>query len=130
MPDADAPPTVPRSARPCFLFACWDGPDGAALRARDLDGHLAHVEKHWRRYVVAGPLRDPGGDALVGSLFLVLADDVDDAWALMRGDPYITNGQYARVDVRHFTQSIGAAIGGKIWENADAIRPRAAGGPA
>jgi uncharacterized protein YciI len=125
---SDAPPTVPRPEGDCFLFACWDSPGSAPLRTRDLDGHLAHVEAHWRRYVVAGPMREPGGDALVGSLFLVLAPDVDAAWALMRGDPYVANGMYARIDVRHFTRSIGLAVGGKIWDSADAIRHRAAGG--
>lgn len=123
-------PTVPRADSPCFLFLCWDGHGSGPLRSRDLDGHLAHVETHWTRYVIAGPLRAPGEEALVGSMFLVLAPDLEDAWALMRGDPYVTNGQYARIEARHFTQSIGRAIGGKIWESADAIRARAAGGPA
>jgi hypothetical protein len=109
---------------------CWDGPDAAALRLRDLDGHLAHVEKHWRNYVIAGPMREPGGERLIGSLLLVLAEDEAAAWAICRGDPYFTNGQFAEVQVKHFTQSIGLAIGGKIWESADAIRARAAGGPA
>lgn len=123
-------PTVPRSPTPCFAFMCWDGPDAAELRARDLDAHLAHVERHWRSYVVAGPMRDPGGEKLVGSLLLILAQTEDEAWSICRGDPYFTNGQFASVQVKHFTQSIGLAIGGKIWENADAIRARAAGGPA
>jgi uncharacterized protein YciI len=126
---SDTPPTVPRAARACFVFACWDGPDSAARRVADLNGHLAHVERHWRRYVVAGPMRDPDGDVIVGSMFLVLADTVEDAWALMKGDPYIESGMYARIDVRHFTQAIGLAVGGKIWDSWDTIRDRAAGGP-
>jgi uncharacterized protein YciI len=112
------------------MVLCVDGPDAPALRARDLDGHLAHVERHWRRYVVAGPLREPGGQALVGSMLLVLGEDVADVMELMNQDPYMTNGQYASVTVRHFTQSIGLFVGGKIWTDADAIRHRAAGGPA
>jgi uncharacterized protein YciI len=109
---------------------CWDGPDAATLRVRDLDGHLAHVEKHWRSYVIAGPMREPGGDKLIGSLLLVLAETIDEAWSICRGDPYFTNGQFKSVEVKNFTQSIGTAIGGKIWESADALRARAAGGPA
>jgi uncharacterized protein YciI len=123
------PPTVPRASQPCFVFACWDGPQSASRRVADLDGHLAHVERHWRSYVVAGPMRDPGGEAIVGSMFLVLADTIEDAWALMKGDPYVTNGMYGRIDVHHLTQSIGLAVGGKIWDSWDAIRDRAAGGP-
>lgn len=126
---ADAPPTVARHPLQCFVFACWDGPDAHALRARDLDGHLAHVERHWRDYIIAGPLRAPGGEVLIGSMFLVLAPTLEDAWTLMHGDPYIANGQYARIEAHHLTQSIGQWIGGKVWENAEFIRHRAAGGP-
>jgi uncharacterized protein YciI len=124
-----APPTVARHRQPCFVFLCWDGPGAAALRQRDLDGHLAHVEAHWQSYVIAGPLREPGGEALIGSMFLVLADDIESAWAIMRADPYLNNGQYARVEAKHFTQSIGQWIGGKIWTDTQSIRHRAAGGP-
>jgi uncharacterized protein YciI len=108
---------------------CWDGPDAAELRVRDLDGHLAHVEKHWRRYVIAGPMREPGGTRLIGSLLLILAETAEEAWSICEGDPYFTNGQFKSVDVKHFTQSIGTAIGGKIWDSADGLRTRAAGGP-
>lgn len=121
------PPTVPRLPS-LFQFLCWDGPDSAGRRVADLDGHLAHVEANWTRYLVAGPMRAPDAEAIIGSMFLVFADTADDAWALMKGDPYITNGQYARIDVHHATASIGTAVGGKIWESADAIRHRATGG--
>jgi uncharacterized protein YciI len=114
---------------PCWAFICWDGPDAPELRVRDLDAHLAHVERNWRSYVIAGPMREPGGEKLIGSLLLILAESAEAAWSICRGDPYFTNGQFRSVEVKNFTQSIGIAIGGKIWESADAIRAGAAGGP-
>lgn len=125
---SDLPPTVPRQAQPCFVFTCRDAPGTGDLRVRHLDGHLAHVEANWRRYVVAGPLREPGTTALAGSRFLVLADSLEDAWALMRGDPYVTSGLYGAIEVDDMTLSIGLFPGGRIWESADAIRARATGG--
>lgn len=122
-------PTVARLEAPVFLVIGWDGPNSATLRQRDLDGHLQHVEAHWRAYLVAGPLREPGKEALVGSMFLVQAEDETSLKSLMDADPYFTNGQYERVEVRRFTASIGTWMGGKIWDNPDAIRHRAAGGP-
>jgi uncharacterized protein len=122
------PPTVPRQASPSFLFTCTDGPGSGPLRTEHLDGHLRHVEAHWQRYVVAGPVREPGGTALVGSVFIVLAADADEAWTLMRGDPYITCGMYASITCHDLTLSVGLFPGGKIWESADAIRHRATGG--
>ncbi len=123
------PPFVPRPEQTCYLVICRDGPDSAEPRGIHLKGHLDHVEKYWTRYVTAGPIRDPGGDALVGSVFLVLADDLEDAKALMAGDPYITSGMYETITYNEFSNSIGQYIGGKIWESAEAIAHRAAGGP-
>jgi uncharacterized protein len=121
-------PTVPRQAQPAYLFVCRDGPDAPRLRVQHLDGHLAHVEANWQRYVVAGPIKSPGTTTLNGSVFIVSAPDVEEAWALMKGDPYITSGQYSQIEVHDLTLSIGQFVGGKIWESADAIRHRATGG--
>ena len=125
----DTPPQVARLDKTCYLVICRDGPDSSAPRAAHLKGHLDHVEKYWTRYVTAGPIREPGGDALVGSVFLVLADSLADAKALMEGDPYITSGMYETITYNEISNSIGQFIGGKIWENAEAIAHRAAGGP-
>ncbi|MEL6826172.1 MAG: YciI family protein [Pseudomonadota bacterium] len=126
----ETPPHVPRLDQACYLVICRDGSGSAEPRATHLKGHLDHVEKYWTRYVTAGPIREPGGDALVGSIFLVLADDLDSAKALMEGDPYITCGMYETITYHEFSNSIGQYIGGKIWESAEAIAHRAAGGPA
>lgn len=123
------PPFVPRLDKTCYLVICRDGPGSAEPRAAHLKGHLDHVETYWTRYVTAGPIREPGGEALVGSVFLVLADDLADAKALMEGDPYITCGMYETITYNEFSNSIGQYMGGKIWESAEAIAHRAAGGP-
>jgi uncharacterized protein len=122
-------PLVARARQTCFMVCAWDGPGADALRARDLDGHLAHMEAHWQRYLIAGPLREPEGETIIGSMFLVWADSHDNVTSLMAGDPYFTNGQYRQVEVRRFVPAIGTAIGGRTWESADAIRSLAAGGP-
>lgn len=126
----ETPPFVPRLEKTCYLVICSDDANSAEPRAVHLRGHLDHVEKYWTRYVTAGPIREPGGDALVGSVFLVLADDLDDAKALMAGDPYIISGMYKTITYNEFSNSVGQYIGGKIWESAEAIAHRAAGGPA
>jgi uncharacterized protein len=124
----ETPPTVPRQTQRTFLFTCLDAPGTGPLRVQHLDGHLHHVEANWTRYVVAGPIREPGATALSGSVFIVYADDEEAAWALMRGDPYVTCGLYQTISCHDLTLSIGRYPGGKIWESADAIRSRATGG--
>lgn len=124
-------PTVQRPETPCFLILAHDGEDAdraARLRAEHLDGHLAHVETHWRRYVTAGPIRAPGEARIIGSSFLVMAETAADARALMDADPYFTCGLYGRVEVYAQTLAIGEYLGGKTWDSAEAVRHLAAGG--
>jgi uncharacterized protein len=129
VPDnANTPPTMPRQGQPTFLFVCKDGPDAPRLRAEHLDGHLRHVENNWQNYVTAGPLKAPGSSQIHGSALIVKADNLDAAWAVMNGDPYFTTGLFASIEVHDMTMSVGAYVGGKIWESADAIRHRANGG--
>lgn len=120
-------PVAPRPSQACFMFYCVDGPDAAALRERDLEQHLAHVEAHWEHYLVAGPVREPDASAFAGSLFLVYARSLEEAWRLMRRDPYFTNGQYRSIEARPFAPSIGVAIGGKTWTDPESVRRRGAG---
>ena len=122
------PPTVGRQSQPTYLFVCKDGPDAPRLRVEHLDGHLRHVEDNWEHYVTAGPLKSPGSSVIHGSALIVKADNLDAAWAIMNGDPYFNTGLFANVEVHDMTMSIGTYIGGKIWENADAVRHKANGG--
>jgi uncharacterized protein len=121
-------PTVARQSKPTFLFVCKDGPNAPTLRVTHLQGHLAHVEKNWESYVTAGPVKLPDSTAICGSVFLVLANDIDTAWAIMEGDPYMTSDLYATVEVHDMTMSIGVYPGGKLWESYEAIASRANGG--
>ena len=121
-------PTVPRAEQPCFLILARDIADAdraARLRDEHLAGHLAHVERNWRRYLTAGPIRKPGETRLTGSTFLVFADSEAEARALMEADPYFTCGLYETVEVFDQTLAVGRYLGGKIWESAEAVRARA-----
>lgn len=122
------PPTIPRQTQPTFLFVCKDGPMAKEMRLTHLEGHLHHVEKHWRSYVTAGPLKAPGSPVIHGSCLIVCADDVDQAWEIMNGDPYFTCGMFETVEVHDMTMSIGRYPGGKTWESLESVRQRANGG--
>ncbi len=115
-------PTVPRIDGTVFLVLAWDGPGSAATRDEALEGHLEYVEQHHEKYLVCGPLRNPGEDALVGSFFLVNADSAEEAEALVSGDPYVQSGMYAEIRVQEAVAAGGRFMGGVIWESAEAIR--------
>ena len=118
-------PTVPRIDSDVFLVVCHDGENSAALRQEHLDGHLEYVERNIDRYLVAGPLRAPGTEPLIGSFFLVAAKNADRAREIVAGDPYVKSGMYREVIVHTAVPAAGSLLGGVIWESADAVRDRA-----
>ena len=118
-------PTVDRVAGRAFLVLAYDGEGSAEIRDRELDGHLAYVEKHCDRYLTCGPMNNPGDPALIGSFFLVAADTEQAARNFLAGDPYVASGMYQTITVHEVTVAAGRWLGGVIWESADAIRARA-----
>ena len=119
---AEYAPTVDRVPGQTFLVLAFDADGSAEMREHDLDGHLLHIEKNIERYLAAGPLREPGGESLVGSFFLVTAEDADDAMRLLNGDPYMQSQMYADVRVLSATPAAGRWMGGVIWNSADDLR--------
>jgi uncharacterized protein YciI len=119
--------TVPRVDSDVFLVLAYDAAGSASIREKKLDGHLEYIEKHCDDYLVCGPLREPGTEPLIGSFFLVAAENADAARALVAGDPYVQSGMYKEVIVHDATVAGGRFMGGVIWESADAIRGKASG---
>ena len=115
-------PTVDRIDGDVFLITAFDGDEAAEIRERELAGHLEYMEIHCDRYLVAGPLREPGTEPLVGSFFLVSAENADDARRLVAGDPYVENGLYREINVHSAVPAAGRFMGGVIWEDVESVR--------
>ncbi|MEO0996082.1 MAG: YciI family protein [Pseudomonadota bacterium] len=126
---AEFAPTVDRMTKNVFLVVASDREDGDTGRLRDtaLEGHLEYVEKNCQRYLICGPMWSGDGATIVGSFFVVEADDEDAARALVSGDPYVDAGIYADIRVTKVTASAGRWMGGVIWESAASVRARTAG---
>ena len=118
-------PTVPRIDSDVFLVLCYDGEGSADIRERELDGHLEYVERHSDQYLVAGPLRDPGTQPLIGSFFLVAASSADEARAIVANDPYVKSGMYREIIVHSAVPAGGRFMGGVIWDSVESLRGKA-----
>jgi len=88
-----------------------DAPDSLprrqAVRPRHLERAAALLAEG--RMVLAGPFpaidsRDPGPAGFTGSLIVAEFDSLADAEAWIHADPYVTEGIFARVQVRPFKQ--------------------------
>ena len=97
-----------------FAFHCRDGENAPALRERLLDAHLAHVETNMDAIAVAGPLKD--GEATVGSLLVLRAEDAAGARALFERDPYFEAGVWQSIRCDEFRGVAGEWVGGAAWK--------------
>jgi uncharacterized protein YciI len=101
-----------------FLLHCHDAPGSARPRDEQMLAHLAWIERHQERYVVAGPAIDAAGEIRCSVLIVRGADEAD-ARALIEGDPYHRAGVWARVEVTPFRAVCGTAVGGMTWDPVD-----------
>ncbi len=101
-----------------FVYRCEDIPsqeEAAAIRSDYLADHLAYVERHLQNYAVAGPDRHGDGE-YHSSTFIVKAQTLEEADALMRGDPYVAAGLYLEVAGVEFMPVAGEWVGGLSWK--------------
>ncbi len=105
-------PTRPR--RTLYLATCHDAEGSAQPREQYMRDHLAHIERHIERFVVAGPAIDADG-CINGSILVIDAADEADARRLIEADPYWQHGAWSRVDIRRFRGVCGSVVGGITW---------------
>ena len=86
---------------PWFVMIGHDGPRGIELRKVHRPAHLAGLEPlaSAGRIRHAGPMLGDDGTP-VGSVVLFEADDLAEAQAIAARDPYVTQGVFARYEVR------------------------------
>jgi len=83
-----------------FVIIGHDGPEGAALRPKVREAHLANLRTlKAEKLKLAGPFTDGSG-----SLIVVDMESEDEAIAFAHSDPYVTSGVFERVEVRPFRQ--------------------------
>ncbi len=84
-----------------FVIIGHDSPDARERRPAVRPAHLAHLDPVAKagRIRLAGPLLDRSG-----SLIVLEAASLAEAWALVARDPYVTEGIFNRVEVKPFEQ--------------------------
>ena len=95
-----------------MLFAVWatDRPGTGGERERVREAHRARLRApgpHPVQVVQAGATLDAPGGAMNGTLLVVQADSIDAVRAFVDGDPYVTAGVYAAVDIRPWRCGLG-----------------------
>jgi uncharacterized protein YciI len=88
-----------------YVIIGHDAPGAQEKRPEVRPAHLRHLEPLAQagRIRLAGRLLD-----LTGSLIVLEADSLSDAWAIVARDPYVTEGVFNRVEVKPFQQVLPA----------------------
>ena len=84
-----------------FVLYCRDKPDSRDLRMANRPKHLEFA-KASSAIRVAGPMLGDDGESLIGSLFVIEADSLDDARAFNAADPYTLAGLWQSVAIHPF----------------------------
>lgn len=98
-----------------FVILCLDGPNGEQARAVATADHLKYIETVMHEVNVAGPLYDPAGMRVIGSLYILATTNEARAHELIENDPYYQAGAFGEIRYQPFLPAAGRYIGGKIW---------------
>lgn len=94
---------------PFFAVHCLDKPGHGAVRLDNRSRHLAWLESHRDRIVMAGPMLAGDGEGLVGSLLVVEHPDLGAVYAWCAEDPYAQAGLFESVVIRPYRIVFGTA---------------------
>ncbi|HEY0918859.1 YciI family protein [Devosia sp.] len=88
-----------------FAMIAEDRPDGLEHRLKVRPTHLEHLDSLGDQLVFAGPFLD-GEEKPCGSLVVLEAASLAEAEALAARDPFVTEGVFARYQVRRWNWGI------------------------
>ena len=92
----------------CVLH-CLDHPDAGEVRAANRPAHLEFARGR-DEIRMAGPLLSTDGGQMIGSMFVLEVDDIEQARAFNAEDPYTHAGLFQRVEVHPFRWLLGDGV--------------------
>ena len=90
------------------LMICEDKPDSLELRTATRAAHLAYIDTVRDQVRLAGPMLSDDGTRMLGSVFLIEVEHLDEARAFHARDPYAEAGLFGSVTIRPFRQVVPA----------------------
>ena len=100
-----------------WVVKCTDREDADVPRLREeyMAGHLSHLEAIVDHIAMAGPLKNPSGSRIVGSLLAYRIHDLEQTKAWLDGDRYARCGIWAAIESSRLVLAAGLLVGGVTW---------------
>ncbi|MGY9004298.1 MAG: YciI family protein [Rhodospirillales bacterium] len=89
-----------------FTIFCIDKPGMAEKRNAVMDAHRDYLSQSSIKLVMSGPLVDDDGEAVVGSLYVVEAENRAEVEAFQKDDPLVAADLWETVEVRGFLKRV------------------------
>lgn len=91
---------------PHFIIHCLDAADALPRRLQYYDAHKDYLEAAPVRILVSGPLTLDDGETMIGSFFLVEAQERSAVEAFNLADPFRKAGIWASVSIHCFQKRV------------------------
>jgi uncharacterized protein YciI len=85
-----------------FVIHCVDHKGAVQKRLANYEAHKAYLGTAPFKIVVSGPLLAEDNETMIGSMFLVEADDQASVEAFNEADPFRKAGIWERIDIHPF----------------------------
>lgn len=89
-----------------FTIYCIDKPGMEQKRAEVMPAHVEYLGTDPIKLVISGPLESDDGEHIVGSLYLVEAEDRAEVEAFQANDPLVAADIWETVEVRAFNKRV------------------------
>lgn len=90
-----------------YVLYCRDRDDAGGIRQANRPAHLEYARDS-SMIRMAGPLLAADGETMIGSLFVVEADDLAAVRRFNAEDPYTRAGLFGQVEIHPFRWLLGA----------------------
>ena len=89
-----------------FVVHCLDHAGALPTRVANYEEHKAYLSSAPLKFLISGPLLADDGETMIGSMFLVEADDKAAVEEFNRNDPFSRTGVWERVEIHPFFKRV------------------------
>ncbi|MBV8100695.1 MAG: YciI family protein [Verrucomicrobia bacterium] len=90
-----------------FVIFCLDRPEHEAVRLQHYEAHKAYLANASHKTIMSGPLVTDDDKTMIGSFFLVEAEDRQALERFVANDPFNQANIWRQIEIRAFRKRVG-----------------------
>ncbi len=89
-----------------YIIHCLDKPNSVGKRLENYEAHKAYLSSATIKMVISGPLLADDEETMIGSCFLVEANNLQEVEAFNHADPFFKADLWAQISIRPFNKRV------------------------